>query len=135
MSAERQYPKTIIVATRDIMREFERNTRGLPLRPSDFTEIATQVLDLLLNFGPDACGSYMALPDTSRLVQTDWPDAEQFVRLKNASFQMAWAIHRQCEALGFRTYQDTDGNVKRDFPYAMSGWHNGSDAVLDHMPY
>jgi hypothetical protein len=134
MQGEQQYPKSIIVGTRDIMRQFEQETRGLPLKPQDFTEIITQVLDLLLNFGPDACGSYQALPDVSRLVKNEWVEDEQLVRLKNASFRLAWAVHNQCEALGFRTFRQDDGSVKRDFPYAISGWHGG-DVVLDHMPF
>jgi hypothetical protein len=133
MSEDKVWPKAIIVSTRDLMAQFERDTHGLPLRPIDYREIVTQVIDLLLNFGPDACGSYQALPDTSRLVQQDWPD-DQLVVLKNASFQLAWGIHRQCEALGFRTCRSHSGEVMRDFPYCMGSWH-GHDVLLDHMPF
>lgn len=132
--AQQNWPPTIIVSTREIMARFEQQTRGLGLRPTDFQEIITQVVDLLLNFGPDGCSSYQLLPDVSRLVQNEWPQDESLLRLKNASFEMAWALHNQCAALGFRTYRAMDGEVKQDFPYRLSGWH-GHDLVLDHMPY
>jgi hypothetical protein len=134
MSDGKQWPKSIIIGTRDMMVQFERETHGLPLTPSDFQEIVTQILDLLLNFGPDGCSSYQAVPDVSRLYQQEWPDPEQFCQLKNASLRLAWAIHQVCADLGFRTTLREDGSVTLDFPYAWSGWH-GRDVVLDHMPY
>lgn len=128
------WPKTIIVSTRDMMAQFERETQGLPLQPADFQEILTQVIDLLLNFGPDGCTSYQLLPDVSRLCQQEWSDPEQLCQLKNAAMRLAWAMHGRAQDLGFRIVMRDDGTATIDFPYAFSGWH-GRDVVLDHMPY
>lgn len=128
------WPKTIIVSTRDMMAQFERDTHGLPLRPADFQEILTQIIDLLLNFGPDGCTSYPLLPDVSRLCQQDWPDEQQLCQLKNATMQLAWTMHARAQDLGFRVVMRDDGMATVDFPYAFCGWH-GRDVVLDHMPY
>lgn len=131
-SGKEGFPSVMVVDTRDLMQQLKHETANSKLTPTDYREIMTQVIDLLLNFGRRAKESYPLLPDVSRLYDQDMDrNQETWLLIQSACFRFAVAVEAYVESLGAFRRLDSGHD---DFPYVIYGWR-GDDLVLEYLPF